>query len=359
MIIRNKTLRIEVKAVADAIDKIQAASKKSGGIITGMQVATDSGSPIYRYEDSGSPSDGTALLGYVVVRVPADKFEAFVTEVSALGTVRYEAETSDDVTQQHVDLSARLDNLRAEEKRLREFFTAAKDVKDMLAIEQELSRVRGEIESLDAQVKYLERQAAMATVTIDLNEPQPIVRPGGENWGFGDAVTTGFRGAASAIQLIIIVAITLAPFAAIALLVFFAIRAIVRKRRKGRAAADDRDAGARNTGRGRDGVACCRPRMRIPLTAAVGIPAAAYVLRAALRGWDFSPDLPADAILGVALVVLVAAAWWLRRSSAADGAERRSVRRGRRRTPRRKRPPVARRGPSRGRLPACRAHPSR
>lgn len=234
LIIRNKTLRIEVDKVADAIDKIQAASKKSGGVITGMQVATDSGSPIYRYSDTGSPSDGTALLGYVVVRVPADKFEAFVTEVSALGTVRYEAETSDDVTQQHVDLSARLENLRAEEKRLREFFTAAKDVKDMLAIEQELSRVRGEIESLDAQVKYLERQAAMATVTIDLNEPQPIVRPGGEDWGFGDAVTTGFRGAAGAIQLIIVVAITLAPFAAIAAVLFFAIRAVVRKRRKNR-----------------------------------------------------------------------------------------------------------------------------
>ncbi|MDP3630092.1 MAG: DUF4349 domain-containing protein, partial [Actinomycetota bacterium] len=216
------------------IDGIKAASKKHGGVITGMQVATDSGSPIYRNGTSGSVSDGTALLGYVVVRVPADKFEAFVSEVSGLGTVRYEAETSDDVTQQHVDLAARLENLRAEEKRLREFFTAAKDVKDMLAIEQELSRVRGEVESLDAQVKYLERQAAMATVTIDLNEPQAIVRPGGENWGFGDAVTTGFRGAAGAIQLIIVIAITLAPFLAIAAVLFFIIRAIVRKRRSNR-----------------------------------------------------------------------------------------------------------------------------
>jgi hypothetical protein len=236
LIIRNKTLRIEVKKVADAIDSIQAASKKSGGIITGMQVATDSGSPIYRYEDSGAPSDGTALLGYIVVRVPADKFEAFVDEVSKVGTVRYEAETSDDVTQQHVDLSARLDNLRAEEKRLREFFSAAKNVTEMLAIEQELARVRGEIESLDAQVKYLERQAAMATVTIDLNEPQPIVRPDGENWGFGEAITTGFRGAAGAIKVIIVVGITLAPFLVIAFALFFAIRAIARKRRSKRAA---------------------------------------------------------------------------------------------------------------------------
>lgn len=234
LIIRNKALRIEVKQVTEALDTIKASAKKHDGVITSMQVASDSGSPIYRYSDSGTPSDGTPLLGYVTVRVPADKFAAFVDEVSAIGTVRYQAETTDDVTQQHVDLKARLDNLRAEEARLREFFDAAKNVNEMLAIETELGRVRGEIESLDAQVKYLERQAAMATVTIDLSEPQAIVRPNGEDWGFGDAVTTGFRGAASAIQLLIVITITLSPYLLIAAVLFFAIRAIVRARRNRR-----------------------------------------------------------------------------------------------------------------------------
>jgi len=64
-----------------------------------------------------------------------------------------------------------------------------------------------------------------------------------------------------------------------------------------------------------------RPRVRIPLSAAVGLPAAAYVLRAAVRGWDFAPDLPADAILGIVLVVFVASAWWVRRSSAAKESD--------------------------------------
>jgi len=59
-----------------------------------------------------------------------------------------------------------------------------------------------------------------------------------------------------------------------------------------------------------------RPRVRIPLSAAVGIPAVAYILRAALRGWNFAPDLPADAILGIVLSVFVASAWWIRRSAA-------------------------------------------
>lgn len=243
LVIRNKALRIEVKKVSDAVDQIKAAAKKHEGVITNMQIASDSGSPIYRYEEYGTPSDGAPLLGYVTVRVPADSFSAFVDEVSAIGIVRYQAESTDDVTQQHVDLKARLENLRAQEKRLREFFDAAKDVKDMLAIEQELSRVRGEIESMDAQVKYLERQAAMATVTIDLSEPQAIVRPSGEDWGFGDAVTTGIRGAAGAIQLLIIVVLTLAPYLLILAIIFFIVRAIIRARRNRRAEAAQ-DAGS-------------------------------------------------------------------------------------------------------------------
>ncbi len=232
LVIRNKALRIEVKKVAEALDQVKAAAKAHDGIITNMQVASDNGSPIFRYADSGVPSDGAPLLGYVTVRVPADAFAAFVDEVSKIGTVRFQAESSDDVTQQHVDLKARLENLRAQEKRLREFFDAAKNVTEMLAIESELARVRGDIESLDAQVKYLERQAAMATVTIDLSEPQAIVRPDGEDWGFGDAITTGFRGAAGAIQLLIVLTITLSPYALIVAALFFVVRAIIRARRK-------------------------------------------------------------------------------------------------------------------------------
>lgn len=236
LIIRNKTLRLEVAAVADAIDSIRGIAKKHEGVVTNMQLASDTEGPIYRYEDTGSPSDGAALSGWITVRVPVDTFDAFVAEVSKVGTVKYQAESSDDVTQEHVDMKARLDNLRAEEKRLREFFDKAKNVNEMLAVEQELARVRGEIESLDAQVQYLERQAAMATVTIDLSEPKDIIRPEGDTWGFGDAVTTGFRGAAVAIKILIVLVIALAPYIAIGVALFFLIRALVRRRRARKAA---------------------------------------------------------------------------------------------------------------------------
>lgn len=238
LVIRTKTLRLEVEDVNGSIDRIRTIAASRSATITNMQVASASQGYVYYYDEK-TQTGGDALSGYVTVRVPAAEYEALIADVAKLGTVLAQSESSDDVTQEHVDLAARLENLRAEELRLREFFDAAKDVKDMLAIEQELSRVRGEIESLDAQVKYLERQAAMATVTIELTEPTPIVDPGGDDWGFKDAVTAGIRGAAAVLRVIIVVGIAIAPYAAIALALAFLIRTLVRRRRNRRDASTE------------------------------------------------------------------------------------------------------------------------
>ncbi|MRR13521.1 DUF4349 domain-containing protein [bacterium] len=240
MIIRTQTMRLEVKSTPDAVDSIRSMATKYSAVITDLQVATETDDWLYRYDEYGyTVGDGAALRGWVTVRVPADQLQAFVDDAMALGTVKFQSEGSEDVTQQHVDLSARLENLRAEEQRLRSFFDAANNVQEMLAVEVELNRVRGEIESLDAQVKYLERQAAMATVTIELTEERPVVRPDGEDWGFKDAITDGFRGAANVLTFSIALLIATAPLWLLALVAFFVIRFIVRKRRASRASVEE------------------------------------------------------------------------------------------------------------------------
>lgn len=230
LIVRTKSMRLQVKSTVAAVERIRALTKQHDGIITDLQVATDTDEWIYRYDASGVPSD-TPLRGWVTVRIPGDKVDAFSEAVAALGVVKSQSEGSEDVTQQHVDLSARLANLKAEEARLREFFDAAKNVSEMLSIEQELARVRGEIESLDAQVKYLERQAALATVTIELVEDKPVVRPEGESWGFREAITEGVRGAARVLTAAVSLLIASSPIWVVGLVVFFVVRATVRRRR--------------------------------------------------------------------------------------------------------------------------------
>lgn len=234
LVIKNKTMRIEVKTVKTAVDEIRSLASRYGGSVTALSVVTDE-EPVYRPEAAGYEAGSRAMRGWVTVRVPAEKLEAFVADVSEIGTVKSQSETADDVTQQHVDLKARLENLRAEERRLREFFEAAKDVEDMLAVERELLRVRGEIEGLDAQVQYLERQAAMATVTIEIEEPKPVIRPQGENWGFLDAITTGFRGAAATVKIMIVLALTLLPVLVLAIALYYPVRAVIRRHRARRA----------------------------------------------------------------------------------------------------------------------------
>jgi len=120
-------------------------------------------------------------------------------------------------------------NLQATEGRLREFFAKAKNVTEMLAIEQELTRVRGDIESMQAQISYLERQAAMSTVTIELTGPTPLVQPSGEDWGFATSVRQALRGFIGTINALIVIIGTLAPLLIILVLAYFIIRAAVRK----------------------------------------------------------------------------------------------------------------------------------
>ena len=143
--------------------------------------------------------------------------------------------SASDVTEQYVDLSARLKNLKAEEVRLRTFLNQTDKVSELLQVERELARVRGEIESTQAQVDYLERQAAKATLVISLSEPGPVVRPQGDDWGFTAAITRGVQAAATLLTTLVSGLIALAPLALLGMAIWLVVRTI-RKRRHSREA---------------------------------------------------------------------------------------------------------------------------
>lgn len=223
LLVVNKTMRIETSDVDKAITRIRELVKRDGADISSMQVATDVDQPIYREPvplagGNMEQAYSVPLRAYITVRVPSDRYAAFIADAAKLGRVLNEAESSDDVTQQHVDMQARLDNLKAEQVRLRQLFAKATNVKDMLAVEQELARVQGEIESMKAQIDYLERQAARATVTLELTEPVAIVQPSGIDWGVRTALTDSIRAFVSTMNGLIVL---LGPV--LALLVFVGI----------------------------------------------------------------------------------------------------------------------------------------
>jgi hypothetical protein len=116
--------------------------------------------------------------GRWTVRVPANKFSATVEAVAQLGKPTRRELHSEEVTDAVLDLDARLKNQRQLEARLLEIVDKkAGDLKDVLAIEEDLSRVREQIERLDAQRRGLADRVALSTLVIDAREQKTPVTP--------------------------------------------------------------------------------------------------------------------------------------------------------------------------------------
>ena len=168
-IIRTANLQLLVKETENTVAAIKGLVAAQGGYVASSNV--------WHVEN--------VLHAQLTVRVPAEKMEAFLTEVKKLA-VRVEREESSgqDVTEEYVDLGARLRNLEATETELRALLTDVREksgkAEDVMAIYRELVNVRGEIERLKGRMQYLDRSAELATINLSLSERQlqPIDRPG-------------------------------------------------------------------------------------------------------------------------------------------------------------------------------------
>ncbi len=105
------------------------------------------------------------------LRIPAPQLPAVLTELRSLGRVEGETQNGEEVTQQHADLVARLKNSRETEQRLQAILTERTGkIKDVLEVEQQIARVRGEIEQMEAEQKNLEHRVDFATINLQLSE---------------------------------------------------------------------------------------------------------------------------------------------------------------------------------------------
>src|SRR5208282_5513880 len=101
--------------------------------------------------------------------IPAQELAAALGELKSLGRVQNETQSGEEVTQQHTDLAARLKNSRETEERLRAILEQRTGkIEDVLQVEEEIARVRGEIESMEAQQKALEHRVDFVTVDLQL-----------------------------------------------------------------------------------------------------------------------------------------------------------------------------------------------
>jgi hypothetical protein len=232
-VITNAAMNVRVDDLSAAVASIRSLTQQVGGSISQLTISDNSESPVP--DASATNSSGARLTGpanaSLTLRIPASSLPDVQAKIAALGKLVSQTSNESDVTQQHIDMVARLANLRAEEARLRALLTRAGSVSDLLSVERELSRVRGDIESMQAQLSYLEGQAAMATLTVSLDQPGPVVRPSAGGWGLLDAVTTGVQGAAVLVRELITAIIALSPLIVVGALIWWLLARRARKRR--------------------------------------------------------------------------------------------------------------------------------
>ncbi|HEY8476590.1 MAG TPA: DUF4349 domain-containing protein [Chloroflexota bacterium] len=166
MIVSTVRLTLEV---AD----VDAAFQEAG------RIATSLGGHVL---DSSFRLDADRPIATITVRVPAqgETLQTALERLRGLGTVRDESLQSQDVTEEFVDLEARLRTLRATETQLIALMERAERVEDVLAIHRELTAVRGEIERVQGRQEYLRRRSEYATIALQLT-PIPAQAPLVEN----------------------------------------------------------------------------------------------------------------------------------------------------------------------------------
>lgn len=227
-IIRNGSIELSVKNTKEALQQIRKLTADAEGFV--------SNSYIYEVREN-------QYNGQMTLRIPEARFEAVMEQLEEIGKAAHTETGADDITMQYVDLESRLKNQKAQEERLIEILDMADTVEDVLEIEKELNRVRGEIEAMTAQLNYLKDQVSYATINVTVREekvPTDVVKTGAFD-DFAFRVREAFIGSINAllgaVSFVIIALIALLPAAIVIVAIILLVRWLVRKRRKNKKAA--------------------------------------------------------------------------------------------------------------------------
>ena len=215
-IIRNANLTIEVSSPADTQPKIETIAESHQGFVVNTEATQ-------RTDDDRTKPQTTVTL---VVRVPATQFSQAVTEIRATGLrVVDQKTTGQDVTEEFIDLEARVKNQKALEAQFIEIMKRAGSVADALNVQRELANVRTEIEKLEGRRRFLENQSSLSTINITLQTPTQIVNATGFWYNVKSAFADGIDAAAEVILFLIRAVLALLP---IVLLIFLPVGLIAR-----------------------------------------------------------------------------------------------------------------------------------
>jgi hypothetical protein len=223
LVIKTGTISLVVKDVPGTLEKIKNYAEKIGGFVV----------------QSNTYKSGSAPYGTIVVRIPSTEYESGLGTFKNFGEVVSENTTGQDVTAEYVDLDSQLKNLRAAEGQFLEIMKRAGSISDVLAVQNQLTQVRGQIESIQGRMKFLKESAEMSSVTINLStDPAalPVVNNDSDSWKPIVVLKDALRGLVEVGKAVanafIYIVIFLPIWGVAALIVWLVVRRIVRSEKK-------------------------------------------------------------------------------------------------------------------------------
>ncbi|MFD3739547.1 DUF4349 domain-containing protein [Streptomyces sp. NPDC058629] len=218
-VIRTAELLVEVKSAPKAAAAARSAVEASGGLVASENTE--------RIDDRHESSN-------LVLRVPQDSYQEVLRKLTGSGKLLSRSSNAKDVTDQVVDVESRIATQRASVKRVRELMDKAEKITDVVALEGELSSRQADLESLLAQQSSLKDRTSLATITLELTEPDAPRKDGtDDDPGFMDALGGGWDAFVTMFRWIAVAIGASAPFLVTAALLLVLWR-VLRARRRAR-----------------------------------------------------------------------------------------------------------------------------
>lgn len=225
-------LNIETLEFNNTLAKIKELINQYNGFIEYEQTTDES----YDWYYSSYKKDVGFLKETIKVRIPSEKYAAFVDGVSGVGKVLSKSESVDNITKQYNDTQTTIESLKIQEARLLEMMESAKTIDEMITVESRLSQVQRQLESYQSSLSGMDMDVQFSTVNITLKEVIEY-SPEVEELTFGEEIIKAIKdsgsGFVSFLKSFLIIIIYLAPFLIlVGIIAFIVLMAIKASRKK-------------------------------------------------------------------------------------------------------------------------------
>ena len=210
------SMYMTVEKPLDAADKAATIVKNAGGRVDGTEET--------------APDESTGGSATLTLRIPASQLDSVVKELRALGTVDQFSTTASDVTNKVTDLDAHISTLRASTTRIEGLIADAKDISDIIKLEDELASRQAELESLEAEQRGLNDQVSLSTIELSLTTV-PVVAAEEPPANFFDGLAAGWHAFTAFVSVALVVFGALLPWLVVLAVIGVVVIGIVRWRR--------------------------------------------------------------------------------------------------------------------------------